>query len=147
MKRKLLTTTGFIIAAGLVISLAAEGQAGIFDKFRRNKRANPEGIQMAAAMYSGSLQGEIRLNGTKVKITDKTLVYVVGRGSTKNRSMVLHERPVAATGSVVDGVLVADMIMVRPEQKTIYRASKPSRRPSTPGANPNVAILEPWDGE
>jgi hypothetical protein len=149
MNRKLFNISGFIIVAALALTFAADGQAGLLDKLKRKKAAKKhDGVQqMTAGIYSGSLRGEIFIHGRKVLITNETMIYVIGQGARDGRSMVVTQRPVAATGKSVGGVLVAEMIVVRPDAKVTRLSAPSSDGRVTRGPNPNVGTINDGDFE
>jgi hypothetical protein len=149
MQKRFFRIAGAVVVVVVALTFAADGQAGLLDRLKRNRASKKHntGTQMAAGIYSGSLRGEILLQKRKVMITDETFVYVIGRGGKDGRAMVVNQRPVAATGRLVGSVLVADMIIVRPQAKPPVGLTAPDDGRVTWGHNPNVGTINEGDFE
>ena len=114
----------------------ADSNAGWFDKDTQGI-ADP---RIAAGLFSGTLSGDIKIDKKTFQVTPNTLVYVVGEGATDDFGMRLLRRPLTVRGELVDGVMVAHTIIVRPRESHLTRNDRSERILSK--NNPNVGIAE-----
>ena len=138
MKTALIRMFAFGMATLLLSVAVVDSQAGILDRWR-----NDEGIKdprIAAGLFTGKLSGEIKLNSKKFQVTPNTMIYVVGEGPQDDFGTHLTRRAVTIRGAEVNGVMVAQTIVVRPRNSYLTRTNSSQRMISN--NNPNVGILE-----
>jgi len=124
------------LASCLLCLFVADSNAGWFDK-------DTKGItdpRIAAGLFSGKLSGDIKVENKSFQVTPNTLVYVVGEGQSEDYGMRLLRRPLAVRGELIDGVMVAHTIIVRPRDSHLTRSDRSERILSK--NNPNVGIAQ-----
>jgi len=138
MNKKIYSIIGIGIVTVLALTMVDTRQ-GFADERKHNGKRGSK-MQIAAAEFTGAIKGEIRIQGRKFLVTDDTMIYVVGKGLQTRRGLVVSKRPTVVRGKRVDGVLVAEMIIVRPEKGG--STSRPAGAFTPSPSNPNVGELD-----
>jgi hypothetical protein len=86
---------------------------------RRSPRVQTKTFAVSG-VYSGKLAGEMKIGGRKVRMTQKTSVWMVGEGQGK--------RAVYAMGVIRNGVPMVEQILVSPATVSMTSMSSPSNR-------------------
>lgn len=153
MNKRILTLLGIGAVLALAVTLVVDADAGVLKKLLNKKGRSTEApkTKAVAAMYSGTLRGEIRVGKQKVQIGDRTMIYVIGRGQAK-KGITVKDRPVSVMGESIHGVLLADMVIIRPEMQNntsplTGSSDAHGRTVTRSDSNPNVGIVEPGDYE
>ena len=124
------------IASCILATFATDSNASWFNKDKKGI-ADP---RIAAGMFSGTLSGDIKIGSKKFQVTPNTMIYVLGEGPSEDYGMRLLRRPISVRGHLVDGVMVAEVIVVRPRTSPFSRHD--SSRGIISGNNPNVGVAE-----
>ena len=115
-------TIGIVLAIALVVGLAADGYADARSKSKALMMAqSSKGKFSVTAEYLGSLEGDIYVGGKRVYVPSKTPVYVVGKG-IQDDGYFANDQVVYVTGVRKHGMLVAKMIVVRPDESNSRRS-------------------------
>jgi hypothetical protein len=93
---------------------------------RRSPRVQTKTFAVSG-VYSGKLAGEMKIGGRKVRMTQKTSVWMVGEGQGK-RGIVVSKRAVYAMGVIRNGVPMVEQILVSPATVSMTSMSSPSNR-------------------
>jgi hypothetical protein len=105
-----------IIAAALV---ASTGFIAVVAKADTNKkiRVKKSSGSSISALYTGVLQGKIKVGGQDVLITKKTTIYQTG-DTRRHTPRSVVKKAVYVSGKMRNGVLVAQIVLVSDKNKS-----------------------------
>lgn len=137
--------TIFILASAVavlaVLFIAADSEAGLLDKLKKDTKAKKTGQFSLTGKYTGTIAGEIKIKKDKVWITKNTAVYNADRGAAR-AGLVVTNRSVYISGKWKDGVRVASVVYVRSALDRAGRGDQEAKKYRIQSSsNPNVGEL------
>lgn len=141
MKKRFLISSVAGIAAVALLG-AGVASADLLSFKRGKKNTAKKNTFSMSTVYTGGVRGEMMINGKKILITPTTTIYDTEKG-LQAKAVSVNKQPIYVSGNIVDGRMVASMVIVQPakskSKRGDKRASKPNRVQSD--SNPDVGEI------
>lgn len=152
MRNKINMIAGLALSLCVVLASAGESQAFWKKMLERGKRHHDkkelktDNTFTASGVYTGSIEGFIKIGKRKVFVGENTSIYVSGDNGFGSGHFV-NRASVYAGGIVENGIAQAAFVVVRPAEASFMGGRTPAMAAANAGhltrsvSNPNVGVL------